>query len=165
MRTANAMDANDLSVYLTLLSDQSNFIEAQTALEQVQARNGQVQTMATSLNTKPRPSEGDLLSAVKGAQTGAAVLRIGDRLYGLGSYAKAAEVYAQAKARGVDANLVAERQGGRDQRVQVRHRRSRGCRADVAALSPERCVTCFRGEFWKGAGLSRRPFHMGCQGC
>ena len=111
MRAANAMDANDLSVYLTLLSDQSNFIEAQTALEQVQARNGQVQTMATSLNSKPRPSEADLLSAVKGAQTGAAVLRIGDRLYGLGSYAKAAEVYAQAKARGVDANLVAERTG------------------------------------------------------
>src|SRR4029078_6440445 len=83
MRTANAFtDAEDFATYLTLLNDNSNLIEAQTALEQVQRRNGQILTLAPSLNSKPRPSEADLIAAAKSAQSGAAVLRIADRLYG-----------------------------------------------------------------------------------
>jgi predicted Zn-dependent protease len=40
-----------------------------------------------------------------------ALLRIADRFYGLGDYAKAAEMYRAAKAKGADANLVNLRTG------------------------------------------------------
>jgi tetratricopeptide (TPR) repeat protein len=40
-----------------------------------------------------------------------ALLRIGDRYYGLGDYAKAAETYRAAKAKGADASLADLRTG------------------------------------------------------
>ena len=52
---------------------------------------------------KPTASAAELAASAKTAQSGAALLRIGDRLYGIGEYAKAAEIYRQARAKGVDA--------------------------------------------------------------
>ena len=61
---------------------------------------------AVAVNGKPKASVADLTAAAKTAQSGAALLRIGDRLYGTGEYAKAAEIYQQAKAKGVDAGTA-----------------------------------------------------------
>ena len=63
------------------------------------------------LSSKPKVTAADLAAAARSAQSGMALLRIGDRFYGLGDYAKAAETYGAAKAKGADANLVNLRTG------------------------------------------------------
>jgi tetratricopeptide (TPR) repeat protein len=114
MRATGALtNGTDLTLYLSTLSDQSNFVEAQTALEQtnVTGGDGQLQVLASSLKSKPRPSEADLAAAAKNAQSAMSLLRIGDRLYGMGAYAKAADVYRQAKGKGAEADLANLRTG------------------------------------------------------
>ena len=65
---------------------------------------------ATS-SPRSRPSrkatEADLAEAAKTAPAATALIRIGDRYYGLGNYAKAAELYRAALAKpGADANVA-----------------------------------------------------------
>ena len=78
------------------------------------------------LKTKPRPTEADLAAAIKTAQTPTALIRIGDRYYGLGEYAKAADVYRAALAKpGADAD---DRQSAPRDGARARGRQSRGDR-------------------------------------
>ena len=118
MRSAGAMTSPaDFALYANLLSEQSNFIEAQNALDQavtakqIDGTNAQIQGIAATLNAKPKPTAAELEAAAKSAGSGMALLRIGDRFYGLGQYAKAAELYRQSVSRGVDANLANMRLG------------------------------------------------------
>lgn len=118
MRSAGALTTpSDFTLYANVLTEQSNFIEAQNALDQaiaakqVEGTNAQVQGIAATLKTKPKPTAAELEAAAKSAQSGMALLRIGDRFYGLGQYAKAAELYRQAMAKGVDASLANMRVG------------------------------------------------------
>jgi hypothetical protein len=114
MRAAGALTvASDFTLYANALSEQSNFIEAQTALDQaiaakqVDASNPQIQSIVAALKSKPRPTAADLTAAAKSAETGVSMLRIGDRFYGLGEYAKAVELYRQAMGKpGVDNNIA-----------------------------------------------------------
>ena len=105
----------DLDLYVGTLVEQSNFIEAQNAVEQALKAPGanaaEVQKIAAQLSGKPRVTATELTTAAKSAQSGMALLRIGDRFYGLGEYAKAAETYRAAKAKGADANLASLRTG------------------------------------------------------
>ena len=104
----------DYLVYLDTLNNQSNFIEAQTALDKagaLDASNGTLSSLVSGIKAKPRVTAADLEAASKTAASPIQLLRIGDRYYGLGDYAKAVALYQQAKAKGADANLVNERVG------------------------------------------------------
>lgn len=116
MRAAGTLNRPaDLNLYVSGLVEQSNFIEAQNAVDQALKAPGanaaEVQKIAAQLSDKPRVSAAELSTAAKSAQSGMALLRIGDRFYGLGDYAKAAETYRAAKAKGADASLANMRTG------------------------------------------------------
>lgn len=115
MRLTGAMTSPvDFSTYLYALNSQSNFIEAQNALAKpgvVDLSSKEVSEIAASLKAKPKVTAADLAAAVKSGQTASSLMRVGDRYYGLGDYAKAAETYKQAGTKGADASLVNERVG------------------------------------------------------
>ena len=113
LRAANALSGSDYSTYASAAFDQSNFVEAQAVLEQgvaanqVNAADAAVKEAMAKLKSKPRPTDADLAAAIKTAQTPTALVRIGDRYYALGDYAKAAGVYRQALAKpGADAAMA-----------------------------------------------------------
>jgi hypothetical protein len=95
---------------VNILETQSNFIEAQSLMGQV-ASNPQLGPILAGVSSKPKVTEADLNAAAKSVQSGMALLRIGDRFYGLGQHAKAVELYKQARAKGADANLINLRVG------------------------------------------------------
>lgn len=116
MRAAGTLNRPaDLNLYVDALVEQSNFIEAQNAVAQARQTPGvdaaEVQKLAAKLQSMPTVTAAELAAAAKSAQSGMALLRIGDRYYGLGEYAKAAETYGAAKAKGADSNLVNLRTG------------------------------------------------------
>lgn len=118
MRATGAMtEASDFALYLETLNAQSNFIEAQSALEKARASgkfnasDPQLKEAAAAIDAKPKVTASELAAASKSAPSGASLLRIGDRYYGLGDYAKAVETYKLAGTKGVEANLVNERVG------------------------------------------------------
>ena len=116
MRAAGTLNQPaDLSVYVNGLVEQSNFIEAQNAVAQALSAPGAnaagLQELNSLVSSKPKVSAAELSSAAQSAQSGMALLRIGDRFYGLGDYNKAAETYRAAGAKGADANLVKMRTG------------------------------------------------------
>lgn len=109
--TGGLTSAGDYRGYISLAVDQSNFNEAQTVLDEAIAAKAidpasADNTFVAAVRGKPKASAADLAAAAKTAQSGLALLKIGDRFYGLGDYAKAAELYRQAQARGVDAAAV-----------------------------------------------------------
>jgi tetratricopeptide (TPR) repeat protein len=106
--TGGLKTAEDYNSYIGGLLLLSNFNEAHAVLDQAIAANVLTSSspQAVAVNGKPKASVADLTAAAKTAQSGAALLRIGDRLYGTGEYAKAAEIYQQAKAKGVDAGTA-----------------------------------------------------------
>ena len=115
MRQAGSLKrGGDLDLYVTTLLEQSNFIEAQTAVDQAKTSGADaatVQKLSTLVASKPKVTAAELSAAANGAQSGMAMLRIGDRFYGLGDYAKAAEMYRAAGTKGADANLISMRTG------------------------------------------------------
>jgi hypothetical protein len=114
MRATGGMNSSDFAAYLNTLKEQLNFVEAQTALEKSPAIDGsdaQLKQIAGVIMSKPKVTAADLSAAAKSVATGNGLLRVGDRFYGLGEYAKAVETYRAAKAKGLDANLVNERVG------------------------------------------------------
>ena len=113
LRAANAMTGSDYSTYANAAFDQSNFVEAQAVLEQgvagnhISATDPAVKEAMAALKAKPKPTDTDLAAAIKTAQTPTALIRIGDRYYGLGDYTKAADVYRQALTKpGADAGMA-----------------------------------------------------------
>jgi tetratricopeptide (TPR) repeat protein len=113
--TGSLNRSNDLALYVRILSDRSNFIEAQNVLAGISAGGeidaGGLDSLKATVATKPKVSGAELQSAAKSAQSGMALLRVGDRYFGLGDYAKAAETYRAAKAKGVEAGLADLRTG------------------------------------------------------
>ncbi len=113
MRAAGAMSTSgDYTLYATAAADQGNFGEAQVVIDEGIAANRISMTdrtardTVTGLKSKPKASPAELEAAVKTAATGASLVRIGDRFYGLGDYARAAELYRQAITKGADASLA-----------------------------------------------------------
>jgi len=59
------------------------------------------------LKAKPKATAADLAEATKTAQSGMALLRIGDRYYAMGDYAKAVELYRSSMGKaGVDKDIA-----------------------------------------------------------
>jgi tetratricopeptide (TPR) repeat protein len=114
VRAAGALNAPaDYSLYASAAAEQLNYNEAQAVIDQglaakhFDANSALLKDTIAALKKKPMATAADLETATKTATSGMALLRIGDRYYGLGQYAKAADLYRQAVAKGgVDSNLA-----------------------------------------------------------
>lgn len=113
MRAAGALTSpGDYSLYATAAAEQGNFAEAQSVIDQgiaakvVNPSSSNFRDIVGGLKTKPKATEADLEAAAKTAPAGSTLIGIGDRMYGLGHYAKAVEIYKQAIAKGADKNLA-----------------------------------------------------------
>jgi tetratricopeptide (TPR) repeat protein len=110
MQAAGALStAGDYQLFITSSAEQLNYNEAQAVLDAgvaakvIDPASAEFRDVAIPLKAKPKATAADLAAAAKTAQSGMALLRIGDRYYGMGDYAKAAELYRQAMGKaGVD---------------------------------------------------------------
>ncbi|MBV9528004.1 tetratricopeptide repeat protein [Sphingomonas sp.] len=113
----NAMQsANDYEVYASKELDQANYGEAKAAIDagiaagKLRAGDSDVAQLLAATRGKV-PTAADLAAAEKGAAIPNAFLRVGDRYYAAGNYSKAAALYRQALAKGVESNLANLRLG------------------------------------------------------
>jgi tetratricopeptide (TPR) repeat protein len=102
MQATSAMTTpGDYALFAEAAADQSNFNEAQavinagTAAHLVNPSDAQFRDIVSGLKGKPMATAADLESAAKMSPSAINLLRIGDRYYGMGNYAKAADVYRQ----------------------------------------------------------------------
>jgi tetratricopeptide (TPR) repeat protein len=105
--------ALDYELFAATAFDQSNYNEAQAVLDAglaakvLDPANSQVRDIMTALKSKTKATVADLETAEKTAANAGAFIKIGDRYYALGQYAKAAEVYRKAIGKpGVDQNIA-----------------------------------------------------------
>jgi tetratricopeptide (TPR) repeat protein len=113
MQAAGALTSpGDYSLFLEAAADQANYNEAQAVVDAgiaahvVNPTDARFRGDIAALKSKQQATAADLEAATKTATSAMALLRIGDRYYGMGNYAKAAELDRQAKARGVDSSLA-----------------------------------------------------------
>jgi len=114
MQTTGALNSGaDYVLFATAAADQGNYVEAQSVLDAgmaakvVDPARPDFRDIIAGLKGKPKLTDADLAEAVKAAQTGTAMVRVGDRYFGLGQYAKAIELYRKGIAKGgVDANVA-----------------------------------------------------------
>ena len=114
MQANNALTAAaDYNLFATASAEQLNYNEAQAVLNAgiaakvVDPASPLFKDTLAGLKAKKLATEADLVEAAKSAANGMAVLRIGDRYYGMGNYAKAVELYRQAMGKpGVDPNIA-----------------------------------------------------------
>lgn len=111
--TDSLTQAADYNLFATASAEQYNFNEAQAVIDQgiaakiVNPTDPLFRDTVTGLKGKQKATVADLETAAKTAANGMALLRIGDRFYGIGNYARAAELYRQSMGKpGVDANLA-----------------------------------------------------------
>jgi tetratricopeptide (TPR) repeat protein len=103
----------DYNLYATAVAEQSNYNEAQAVLDagiaagQVDPKSALFRDTIAGLKAKPKATAADLAAATKTAQSGMALLRIGDRYYAMGQYDKAVDLYKMSMGKaGVDNNLA-----------------------------------------------------------
>ena len=99
--------------YARAAADLNNFNEAQLAYDAgvkanlINPASAEFSDLAQGLKSKPKATAADLAEATKTAQSGMALLRIGDRYYAMGDYAKAVELYRKAIGKpGVDTSVA-----------------------------------------------------------
>jgi tetratricopeptide (TPR) repeat protein len=110
MHATNSLTSgSDYSLYSRAAAEQLNYNEAKTAIEAgiaaklVNPADPDVRDIVNGLKAKQIATAADLEVATKSARDGMALLRIGDRYYGMGNYAKAADLYRMASGKpGVD---------------------------------------------------------------
>ena len=114
--TGSLQQGLDYQLYAEKSYEQANYGEAKAAVDagiaagQLKTSDKYVASMMDGVKGKV-PSATDLAAAEKGASAPTAFLRVGDRYYGAGNYAKAADLYRQALAKGVDKDLANLRLG------------------------------------------------------
>jgi tetratricopeptide (TPR) repeat protein len=114
MQASGALSTpGDYRLFITSASEQLNYNEAQAVLDAgiaakvINPASAEFRDVVAPLKTKAKATAADLAVATKTAQSGMALLRIGDRYYGMGDYAKAAELYRQSMGKaGVDASTA-----------------------------------------------------------
>jgi tetratricopeptide (TPR) repeat protein len=101
--------SSDYALFTRAAAEQNNFNEAQSVLDAgiaakiVNPSDSEFRDLAAGLKAKPKATAADLAVATKAAVNGMALLRIGDRYYAMGDFAKAVELYRMAKGKpGVD---------------------------------------------------------------
>lgn len=91
--------------YVVAALDLKNYNEAQAALDAgiaaklIDPARPDFKEIAASVRGRPKATAGDLATASKEAVNGMALLRIGDRYYAMGDYAKAVDAYRIASAK------------------------------------------------------------------
>lgn len=114
LQAANALQtASDYGAFIQDAAEQNNFNEAQAVLDagiaakKIDPSSGDFKELASIVRSKPTISAAELEAATKTAQTGMALLHIGDRYYASGNYAKAVELYRMAQGKpDVDPNVA-----------------------------------------------------------
>lgn len=115
--TKSMQGTADYNLYAAETINASNFGEAKAMLAegltsgQIKASDPVIGDIQKALVGKSGPTASELATREAGAKVPSAYLRIGDAYYGAGNYAKAAEMYRQAAAKGADANLANLRVG------------------------------------------------------
>jgi len=111
--TGSLTDPSDYQLYATAAAEQGNYVEALAILNQgaaakhIDPASADFSDLFKGLKAKPQATEADLAEAAKTAPAASTLVRIGDRYYGLGNYAKAAETYRAALAKpGGDADMA-----------------------------------------------------------
>ncbi len=95
----------DYALYAESAADQSNYNEAQSVIDAgiaahvVDPSSAQFRDIVSGLKGKQKASAADLEAAIKMSPSTVNLLHIGDRFYGMGDYAKAADVYRQVLAK------------------------------------------------------------------
>jgi tetratricopeptide (TPR) repeat protein len=99
--------------YARSAAELNNFNEAKAALDAgiaakaIDPSKAEYRDLVDGLKAKPKATAADLAEATKTAQSGMALLRIGDRYYAMGDYAKAVELYRMAMGKpGVDSAVA-----------------------------------------------------------
>ena len=99
--------------YAIAATDLNNSTEAQAAIDaaiaakQINPTDPEYREIVASIRAKAKPTAADLVEATKEAVNGMALLRIGDRYYSMGNYAKAIELYRLAAGNsGVDQSVA-----------------------------------------------------------
>ncbi|HZU51448.1 MAG TPA: tetratricopeptide repeat protein [Sphingomicrobium sp.] len=114
MQATGAMSqSEDYTLFARAAAEQNNYNEAQAVLDagiaanKVNPADPNVRDLVAGLKAKPKATAADLAAATKAAVNGTALLRIGDRYYAMGDYAKAVELYRSAMGKpGVDAAVA-----------------------------------------------------------
>ena len=103
----------DYGLFARASAEQNNFNEAQAVLDAgiaakvVNPADSEFRDLVVGLKTKPKATAADLAAATKTAQSGMALLRIGDRYYAMGDYAKAVDLYRMSIGKpGVDKEVA-----------------------------------------------------------
>lgn len=103
----------DYAIYIGDAAEQSNYNEAQAVLDAgiaakvIDPTRADFRSIVAGMKSRPKASAADLAAATRSAQTGMALLHIGDRYYSMGDYAKALELYRMAQAKSdVDPNIA-----------------------------------------------------------
>ncbi len=111
--TGALSEPSDYQLYATAAAQQGNYVEALAILNQgvtakhIDPASADFSDLFKGLKAKPQATEADLAEAAKTAPAASTLVRIGDRYYGLGNYAKAAETYRAALAKpGGDADMA-----------------------------------------------------------
>ena len=117
-RATNSLSGTgEFHEYAYEAADEANYGEAKAVISEglssgkIKASDPIIQEIQGVLKSKPTPTAAQLAAAEKGATIPTAYLRVGDRYYGAGNYAKAAELYREALAKGADKNLANLRLG------------------------------------------------------
>ena len=100
LSAAGALNTSgDYALFIEATAEQNNYNEAQAvydagiAAKVVNPADANFRQINSVLKAKNKATAADLEAAVKMSPTPANLLRIGDRYYGMGNYAKAAEIY------------------------------------------------------------------------
>jgi tetratricopeptide (TPR) repeat protein len=115
--TKSMQGTADYNIYAAEVINASNYGEARAVIDEgiaagkIKATDPVIADIQKALKGKPSPTAAELASREAGAKVPTAYLRIGDAYYGAGNYAKAADMYRQAVAKGGDANLANLRLG------------------------------------------------------
>ena len=117
-RATNTMSGTgEFHEYAYEAADEANYGEAKAVIAEglasgkIKASDPVIQEIQGVLKSKPTPTAAELATAEKGANIPTAFLRVGDRYYGAGNYAKAADLYREALAKGADKDLANLRLG------------------------------------------------------
>jgi tetratricopeptide (TPR) repeat protein len=111
--TGSLTNPSDFNLYATAAADQMNYNEAQAiideglATKQIDPTSALFRDIIAGLKAKTKATEADLVQATKDAKDGKGFLRIGDRYFAMGNYARAAELYRMAAGKaGADPSTV-----------------------------------------------------------
>src|SRR5205085_1330448 len=114
MQAAGALTSPaDYVMFVESAAEQNNFTEAQAVVDAgiaakvINPSSAEFRDIVAGVRAKQKASAAELAAAAKSATSGIALMQIGERFYGMGDYAQAADLFRQAKGKGgVDNDLA-----------------------------------------------------------